>query len=931
MLLFASLSAAAQNASYEDVAGVLSWANGNETNATASAEITDAVLETSVKVGSDLSVTGPTSYSSIPEFTVPLMTYQPSTGNPGCVSGDMVEYKIKLKKGLTFKPTSVSFDAVKEGTDNAYFSWSYTVDGTEGDIVAYSTPKEQIRRNNNANPTAPYTHEETINANGGREFTLRFYMSNVDSSKKMSIGNIKINGVVNGTAEGRAFKNFAIDMTANPYRVTVPADGVLPDGVKVEGNYHNEHGYYKPVFTVPVDGPVKFSIGNCQYSGTDIVIKSGDEVLATLPGAGACGSLTTWTYNSETPATLTINGPQYCPSFAAEACELIPIVEVSYYDTDGSLLGKEDIQGGSALEYKYGEADVKVAQGEKFRGWFASTQSTALKVPAGTSVQENLKLYARATKIEEPTSTSRFTYDLTKPYFYVEDHEVITIDGKYYNNHGWIVNKGGAIKVNVSGKCYVTVNNCQYSAASNATVTDESGTKIAEFPVKSGACGEAFTFVYDGQPGWLTITFPEGSYTHGVSVWNVVEFLDYDEATGYYKVNASDVSSFLLALRAAASKEGAKIFLPDGVYDLGTDVLTGVSGKKVSIIGQSMKNTIIKNAPPKDQEGIDKTATLINTASELYLQDLTLRNAMAFDGSTGRAVALHDKGNKTICKNVSLESYQDTYYSNNNSACNYFEDGEIHGVVDYVCGGGDVYFNHVKFVNEAIKDATPAAPYGAKKYGYVMNNCIIETLCSKFNLGRSWGPYSGLAWINTTINQPEKLIATRFNVTGMNSAADKFVEYNSVDVNGKVLTPASNILEFTHSSGNKKYETVLTAEQAAEYAIEKVFPDWRPEEIAVQVQYVEGEDLTGNVYLVDGKLYAGTLPAGKIKVRKANSRGGFGPEVETTFDPAAIKNVVPAEKKSVKAVYNVGGQMVSQGYNGTKIIVYSDGTTLKVK
>ena len=51
-------------------------------------------------------------------------------------------------------------------------------------------------------------------------------------------------------------------------------------------------------------------------------------------------------------------------------------------------------------------------------------------------------------------------------------------------------------------------------------------------------------------------------------------------------------------------------------------------------------------------------------------------------------------------------SYQDTYYSNepNGKGQFYFEDSEIHGTVDYVCGGGDVYFNRVLFVNESRKE-----------------------------------------------------------------------------------------------------------------------------------------------------------------------------------------------------------------------------------
>lgn len=742
---------------------------------------------------------------------------------------------------------------------------------------------------------------------------------NMSCGKGFRLYGITVNPYV---PKERHFTDFQIDFTSDPYTVVKPADGKLPEGVTVEGTFHDaQHGYNSSTVTVPVDGAVKITFGNCTYNGHGATIKNGETVLATLPCGGNCDGTTSWIYNSNDDAVLTIITPSYCPSLSVEACDFIPDVTISYYNTDGTLLGEESVAGGAALTYKYGANDVIVPAGQAFRGWFESTKSTAEKVAEGTSVQTDLELFARATAIEEPTSTSRYVYDLTKPYFYVEDHEAIEIDGKYYNTHGWLINQNGAIKVNVAGKCYVSVGCCLYSGESTATVTDESGNVVAEFPVKGESDGAEQTFQYDGPAGWLTITFPNGAYTHNVTVSNVVEFVAYNEAAGYYEVPAGDVSSFLLALKAAATQDGAKIFLPNGTYDLGTTTLTAVNGKNISIIGESMEGTVILNYPPLDAEGISVTATILNRSENLYMQDLTLRNAMPFDGkaAAGRAVALQDKGKNTICKNVSLESYQDTYYSNNGSAYFYFEDGEIHGVVDYVCGGGDVYFNRVKFVNESPKNATIAAPNGAKKFGYVMNGCTIETLCSQFNFGRSWGTYSGLAWLNTTINQPSKLASSRFNTTGMNCAADKFVEYNSMDVNGNRISPASNKLTFTHSSGDKSYETILTDLEAAEYAIDKVFPDWDPESIASQATYVDNENTEGNVYLVDGKIYAGELPEGNgLKVRKANARGGFGPVVEVST--TGVKAISEANATASQS-FDLQGNAVNEVHKGVTVTV----------
>lgn len=934
MLLIGGGGAWAQK-TYDNVAGTFSWAIGNEKDATASAEVADALLESSIKVGTDLTITDVKSANA--GFPT-LVLYAPTTSNAGCVTDDMVEFKVKMKKGLTFVPSNVEFDLVKDGTDNAYVTWSYTVDGVEGEQVAYSDPKTQIRRNNDGNPSAPITHNEKITSDGGREFSLRVYISNVANNKKMYVGNVKIHGAVKGTEIPRQFKDIDIDFTSDPYTVNAPADG-LPADVKVEGTWHDaQHGYNTTTLTVPVDGPVRISFGKCQYGTPTATVKKGNDVLATVDCGGGCDGFVDYVYNSEEPTTLTIVSASYIPAIKIEACELLPIIEVKYYDTTGALLGVTEMQGGDPVKFAYTVADVTVPEGQAFRGWFASESVTALKIAEGTSLQESTNLYARATPIENVSEISRYEYDLTKQYFYIEDHEAIEIEGKYYNNHGWLVNSDGKISLKVAGKCYITVGNCQYSGESMAAINTNGQGKASEdeFQVKGASDGETFTFTYDGPATTVDITFPNGAYVHSVAVWHVKDFVEYNEASGYFEIPASDVSSLLLALRQASAMDGAKIFLPNGTYDLGETVLTNVSGKNISIIGESMTGTVIVNAPAPENEGIGTTATLLNTSENLYIQDLTIRNAMPFKSGepAGRAVTLQDKGRNTICKNVSLESYQDTYYSNKNDAYFYFEDGEIHGVVDYVCGGGDVFFNRVKFVNEKEKNTTIAAPNGAKKIGYVMMDCEIETLCNEFNYGRAWGPYSGLAWINTTINQPEKLAKSRFTIAGMNDVADCFKEHNTKDASGKVISPASNVVEFTHSKGNKKYETILTADEVANtYALDKVFPDWKPAEIAAQAQYALKEDLAGNAYLVDGKIYYGELPAGEnLIVRKANGRGGFGPGINSTT--GSIDRVSVEEQEVVSVVYyNLQGVRVGADHKGVvvKVSTMSNGAVRSEK
>ena len=192
-------------------------------------------------------------------------------------------------------------------------------------------------------------------------------------------------------------------------------------------------------------------------------------------------------------------------------------------------------------------------------------------------------------------------------------------------------------------------------------------------------------------------------------------------AVGYAQqvitVKKGDAQSLLDAV-AQANKQNADknaeqlyILIPDGVYDFGEKVLTKITGHHIALIGQSMAGTIIRNCPDKKNEGISKTAVFQNRGTNNYFQDLTLQNALDYyaAGSAGRAVTLHDKGSRTICNRVRLLSYQDTYYSDNDGQY-YFQDSEIHGTVDFICGAGDVWFERCKIVTEPLSCRVTARP-----------------------------------------------------------------------------------------------------------------------------------------------------------------------------------------------------------------------------
>ena len=326
-------------------------------------------------------------------------------------------------------------------------------------------------------------------------------------------------------------------------------------------------------------------------------------------------------------------------------------------------------------------------------------------------------------------------------------------------------------------------------------------------------------------------------------------------ATGrnhYLYVEKNNAESLIKAIAEAnernADEQAGRVFIivPDGLYDLGDRTLTALTGHHISIIGQSMKGTIIRNAPDVANEGIGKTATLLNRGTGLYLQDLTLQNALEYykSGAAGRAVCLQDKGTRTICKRVRMLSYQDTYYSDNEECQHYFEDCEIHGTVDFICGAGDVYFDHCTIVTEKRNaDGSGrnviAAPRTSKTpWGYVFDHCTIRNVMSDFQYARGWHTSPRCTWLYTTLATPERLLAPRFDSNGMRTVNSEFYEYHTMDLNGDDITPTSNVVTFTLKDEKNAVETILTKEQSKRYQLKKIFPDWRPEKITKKLAKV---------------------------------------------------------------------------------------------
>lgn len=441
-----------------------------------------------------------------------------------------------------------------------------------------------------------------------------------------------------------------------------------------------------------------------------------------------------------------------------------------------------------------------------------------------------------------------------------------------------------------------------------------------------------------------------------------------------YDFIVPDNGTITEALEAAAKREDTSkhfyIFVKQGDYVIPASETATVDGKdgekypspitkldvpNVSIIGEGMDITSIANTVPdktipnpetNNHEPINPveglgTSTNIqlgSNATNIYVQDITLKNSI--DDGLGRNVALEDGGDRNIFKNVRLYGYQDTYYSKNGRY--YFEGGELRGRVDFLCGGGDVFYNGVTLA--VCGDGYIVAPGKPKQYGYIFRDCTIkgDNYNGTYKLGRPWGDGGEpiALYINTTMEiQPT---AEGWNEMGDGWPA-RFAEYGSKTAAGTPINLSSRKKTF---AGTHENNPILTKEEADFYTIENVLggdDDWNPTSLTEQASAPTGVEIDGNTltwddnqYVLcwavcrDGKVidftteptYTVEDAVAKYSVRAANQMGGLGEAAEAQV-ATGIDEVGAAENGEAvsTAYYSIDGTRVNNEYRGVVIEV----------
>lgn len=539
-----------------------------------------------------------------------------------------------------------------------------------------------------------------------------------------------------------------------------------------------------------------------------------------------------------------------------------------------------------------------------------------------------------------------------------------------------------ANNASATGKIVLTFDEkVKIAAGKTATLSTASGNKTLE-PVVSG---KTITFAYSGLDYNTAYTFTlEG---------NSVSDLNDNTLSSEIKINFNTLNrpaitkkafdfvvgkdgDFKAALQSAqaAASTGKRfyVFFPDGEYNIGA--LTGDSNQKtqittgnLSLIGQSMDKTVVFNKSIEEGIGITSTIQFTSASGNNYIQDLSLLNKADYNASsTGRHVVLHDQGNKSIYKNIKLLSNQDTYYTGD--VRSYHENTEIHGTVDFICGGGDIFFNEclLYLENRSGNCITAAATKG--DWGYVFSNCTIDGVAvnnNTYRLGRSWSNAPKTVYLNTTM----KVLPTAAGWGDpMNVVPAMYAEYNSLTSAGATIDLSNRRKTYTKDATTVTLNPVLTTAQAANYTVDNVLggsDNWQPQLYTEQAmapvisfqntvipEYRGVLTWDNNDYVLCWAVFKNDVfvtfvtenhfnigmseTSGNFTVRAANEMGGLSKKSNVyTYSPTSINNINNDVQLIQQKYYTIDGKSIAsiENYQGVVIVrsVYSDGNVYTQK
>ena len=253
--------------------------------------------------------------------------------------------------------------------------------------------------------------------------------------------------------------------------------------------------------------------------------------------------------------------------------------------------------------------------------------------------------------------------------------------------------------------------------------------------------------------------------------------------------------------------------------------------------------------PDGIKRGTFRTATVRVAAQDFTAKHLTFRNDSGYGYQVGQALALYVDGDRCYLEDCALLGSQDTLFTAplppkevepggfrgpgenkpRTMGRHCYRDCYIQGDVDFLFGGAVCWFENCEIFSkypegkELPADGAPAVlgyitaastPEG-EPFGYVLKDCKLTSDCpaGTVMLGRPWREFAKTIYLHCELGA--HIHPAGWMDWGKPHGHFFYAEYDSFGPGASPDTRA----DFSHQ---------LSAEEAAEYTIDKVLKDWKP-------------------------------------------------------------------------------------------------------
>ncbi|MDA3615151.1 pectinesterase family protein [Polluticaenibacter yanchengensis] len=279
------------------------------------------------------------------------------------------------------------------------------------------------------------------------------------------------------------------------------------------------------------------------------------------------------------------------------------------------------------------------------------------------------------------------------------------------------------------------------------------------------------------------------------------------------------------------------IYIKAGKYTGHHDIPT--NKPFIHLIGQHVDSVIISDNRLSGGDNavhVSVGATMVVNSTDCYFEHITFENSFGHEQQTGpQALALYTLKDRFTMNKSYLRSYQDTYLTSTSlNTRHYINKSRIQGAVDFIYGGGDVFFDKCDIICTRKDGGYIVAPShnAGTKWGYVFHtNTISEAVASGVTtyFGRPWQNSPKTVFLNTTLKA--KVYASGWYYK-MGAIPAIFADYNTMDANGNPVDLSQRISDYEYDvkDGGGNVTSVvkgtakssLTAEEAASYSYENV-------------------------------------------------------------------------------------------------------------